>query len=697
VKKKSSPKGVVALLTILILAGVGVLGIAMVVTSQLNTAAANNYRYKIQTYNAADGVMTLIAQEILDFQDSAYLGKRPYCDIGNPLKVPGRSACNKAKGYDTIIGSGGLHPDKSDKFHFSYSPIYGDCEMLGKLEVHKSGGVTRGRTGLMIRQDLTDSARYALTSFCFRSTDSLRFMSRRGRADSSAERACTSYTNFASNGVWLKLSKSGQLFNSYYSSDGTTWNLLGSEIINMTYPVYGGIIIGSGATTTTFDTVIYSNVRGIPVVDSIKIGKDSIPVMYTLAKLDKNIFSASTEGYKLKGNLSGHNYITRLNQNLVREDSGAWHFTALDTALVPVTFYDYRSDNSNPEFNIRAEINYPSGTNAQAHFVKDTLDSIRKPILKLPVTSADSAFRKHILKCYDSVFASMGTWYTTMSEPQRFKRGVQTFPDTCKNNAYTANGNKSTWIFCDSLVRWFRPWGDYPPQSYSFDTLTGKWGGLQLRPGYESEGGWVGLNWDSTQNFANVVFYDTLKFRQNDPTIDPLDIDTTLFTFGKKYWATGADSKWFVSGCGGADFPAGTYRFLPIKSKGFRDDFRVPTGGTQKNNACKKTQNFSFGMEIHRKFTYKPGQIFKFRGDDDTWVYINNKLVVDIGGTHAKDSATVNLSSLGLVSGNEYWFDMFYCERAVWESNILITTNMMLWIPPQPLKRSWKRDYGNLD
>ena len=71
-KLLKNQKGVIALITILILMGVGILGIGMVITSQLGSSAANNYRYKIQTYSAADGIMTLLAQDILDFNDSKY-------------------------------------------------------------------------------------------------------------------------------------------------------------------------------------------------------------------------------------------------------------------------------------------------------------------------------------------------------------------------------------------------------------------------------------------------------------------------------------------------------------------------------------------------------------------------------------------------------------------------------------------------
>jgi len=104
-------------------------------------------------------------------------------------------------------------------------------------------------------------------------------------------------------------------------------------------------------------------------------------------------------------------------------------------------------------------------------------------------------------------------------------------------------------------------------------------------------------------------------------------------------------------------------------------------------------------MEVHRTFTYKSGQTFAFIGDDDVFVFINNKCVINIGGIHDQLGASVNLDTIhpSLAEGVEYPFDFFYTERCVTESHILITTNLLFFIPPQPLKRSWKRDYGNLD
>ncbi len=88
--------------------------------------------------------------------------------------------------------------------------------------------------------------------------------------------------------------------------------------------------------------------------------------------------------------------------------------------------------------------------------------------------------------------------------------------------------------------------------------------------------------------------------------------------------------------------------------------------------------NFHFTYELATTFTYQGGEEFAFRGDDDVWVFVDDQLVVDLGGVHGPVSGSVALDSLGLIAGNDYGFNLFFAERHCCGSNFRIDTSMAL-------------------
>jgi fibro-slime domain-containing protein len=108
--------------------------------------------------------------------------------------------------------------------------------------------------------------------------------------------------------------------------------------------------------------------------------------------------------------------------------------------------------------------------------------------------------------------------------------------------------------------------------------------------------------------------------------------------------------------------------FYPLDGQGFGNEGSEPD------------HNFHFTTEVHTQFAYNGGETFTFTGDDDLWVYINNKLALDLGGLHSEQTDTVDLDmaadTLGITPGNTYALDLFHAERHTDQSNFRVDTNL---------------------
>lgn len=184
--------------------------------------------------------------------------------------------------------------------------------------------------------------------------------------------------------------------------------------------------------------------------------------------------------------------------------------------------------------------------------------------------------------------------------------------------------------------------------------------------------------------------------------------------------ANGGDNVWFNSSHNTISYGAGTSNGAKDSLSYYNSDGSssgygfFPFDSTRGTNA--NALNYGFGMRVDVKFNLGAddsshiGQIkgtngsyvdqkFNFTGDDDVWVYVDGKLILDLGGDHQKADGSINFHdrSVSVTTGTnvlnsatrntsftlenygdptaEHTLTMFYVERGMVESNLSFNFN----------------------
>jgi fibro-slime domain-containing protein len=616
-KSGNREKGQVLLFSLVLIFGISAMGMYMVLSAGSNTSGLINLKNKTQAFYASDGVMTVLAQEFHDGNKNRYLPAFEK-DIGSPPTNPlvGSDVAYNGGKTHVIQGGGDDIWNKDDAFHYTYCELNLDTFTV-QIRVDSLKN-TNGwaKVGIMIRADTTPGSVHTTNFMSASHGVSRQTRYNDGDVTSSNDNGSGSFP------IYLKVSRKGVDFYSYYSSDGSSWTQYSHIQVSMATSVYAGIAVCSHDSTVLTRAGI-SNISGMDLscTDTIPwLVGDSVGgalVGWSAQSIPGGGMNIATTGYKLNP-FGGKMCSAPLSQSITPQIKTPFY---PDIVWVRVIYYDY-----------------PSAAEPFPDFYPDNYCYDFGLTLHLGIVRADSLGS-------DTANASWFGMYT-ISKPLQ--------------------GDPAHMCFSWGLDRWFRP---FPQLAYD-KTVSGVTHNIWL-PHYNCEGQLASL--DSANPQTSTV-YDNIWL--NGVVKDSLPLLDTIVNGIHSYYldSTGTESQ-----------PG----FCPLDGKGLGNDINWCQGGPH---------NFSFAMELHHTFVYEKGLTFHFNGDDDVWVFVNNKLVLDLGGLHHEKDSTISLDKVtsGLQIGKTYMFDMFYCERHPCGSDLFIMTNIEFFTV-KASTRMWSHSYGNLN
>ncbi len=169
-------------------------------------------------------------------------------EVGTLSAQPSAALVN---GQVTLTTAGTDIAGTREDFGFVYQPLAGDGEITIKLE-----SSTAVRVGVMMRESGADNARHVMTQFRPNWATKL---AQGVRAETGGSTAYFNVQGAAPTGpIWLRLTRKGDTFTSFWSSNGTSWTLIRSIDV----PMAPRIMAGVAACTTgaaTLSTTTFGN------------------------------------------------------------------------------------------------------------------------------------------------------------------------------------------------------------------------------------------------------------------------------------------------------------------------------------------------------------------------------------------------------------------------------------------------------
>lgn len=166
-------------------------------------------------------------------------------------------------------------------------------------------------------------------------------------------------------------------------------------------------------------------------------------------------------------------------------------------------------------------------------------------------------------------------------------------------------------------------------------------------------------------NAANAVYgkvYNDVAFDfKYNPDTHYYEYDSTDYQYAARVTQNTADGSYYMRYTGSGVTKADASEEDRKGSSQTENQF-YPFNSSAANDSYAK-ENLMFGMHLRIPFNMfkdeerRNDSIFKFSGDDDVWVYVDDQMVLDLGGTHAAIGGVVDLKNGYSVTSSAYAAD----------------------------------------
>jgi regulation of enolase protein 1 (concanavalin A-like superfamily) len=161
-------------------------------------------------------------------------------------------AANFLNGNFNLLGSGSDIWETADGFHFTSKPLAGDGSISARV-VSMQYTDPWAKAGVMLRENNSPGAKYVFLAFTGQGGSVLQARAAADGLSASADGPAAKLPH------WVRLTRTGEIFNGYISGDGTNWVAAGSVTNSLNKTLSAGLAL-SAHNNAVLNSTLFDNV-----------------------------------------------------------------------------------------------------------------------------------------------------------------------------------------------------------------------------------------------------------------------------------------------------------------------------------------------------------------------------------------------------------------------------------------------------